>query len=608
MLHPKHDRLDYGQLLNPPPEGYILTKAVGTTYSLDLDIIMIMPVAMLHAESLDRPKEELRIDIIDGLVNSASKISIYYQEGKLKVPRRYHFLMAFWEKSLHQVRMPSPVGSFHPKIWVIRFDHEDEHQPSIYRLIITSRNLTSSNDHDVVLETESTVSNTIQRRNAPLVAFLKDLNSRHKTMEGSFMRDLEKVVFNAPHNFEELTFHPIGISPKYPHPLFQTPWKELLIMSPFLDQSTVDSLVDATKQHPVILSTQLELSCLRDPGIQPYVWQFSNYIESTSSNDDIVENDPDPMPQSLHAKLYVGVNDSGTYWYLGSANCTTPARDRNIEFLIGMRPTIHGRGLDHLLEILTSKETSFPIFGKFTPCDITALEAMKNIDLQVRHILYKLFSVTIIASVTGHETSGRYDYRIELDLRKQDLPEGFSVAIRPISNPDVAWVSVHYGSVQLIDSFKDYAENLLTPYLAVSIKYQQGVIKTAIWVMPISLPSTRLNKIFSSIINSRERFMQYLQFLLNGNNGEIIVDEGTGDKTNYSGNARAGSSFGGRPIFEDLLVAVSRDNKKLAHIQKIITRLRSEDTSAEHKDRIISEEFLQFWQIFETLIKEKDHA
>ncbi len=334
MLHPKHDRLEYGQLLNPPADGYNLTKAIGTTYSLELDIIMIMPVAILYAGSLDRPKEELRIDIVDALVHSASKISIYYQQGKLKVPRQYHFLMAFWENSLHQVRMPGPAASFHPKVWVIRFDHEDSNQPPRYRLIVTSRNLTSSNDHDIVLETENAVTNSIQNRNAPLIAFLQDLNARHRTMEEAFFRDLEKVPFNAPEKFEDLSFHPIGIGPRHPHPLFQMPWKELLVISPFLDRSTVNSLIDATRQHPVILSTQLELSCLKDPEIQPYAWQFSNFVETASSYEDVAINDPDPLPQSLHAKLYIGVNDTGTYWYLGSANCTSPARNRNIEFLI----------------------------------------------------------------------------------------------------------------------------------------------------------------------------------------------------------------------------------------------------------------------------------
>ncbi len=159
--------------------------------------------------------------------------------------------------------------------------------------------------------------------------------------------------------------------------------------------------------------------------------------------------------------------------------------------------------------MLTSKDTSFPIFEKFSPCDITALESTKRLDLQVRQILYSLFSVRLTACVAKQENSGKYDYRIELDLREHGLPEGFTVSIRPISDPNDAWIALDYGFVQVVDSFKDYPENRLSPYLAVFVEHRQGLISTATWIMPISLPPTRLNKIFSSIINSRERFMQY---------------------------------------------------------------------------------------------------
>ena len=59
MLHPKNNRIDYGEQLIPP-EGYELAYAVGTTYSLDLEALMILPVALFYAQKLDGNTDELR--------------------------------------------------------------------------------------------------------------------------------------------------------------------------------------------------------------------------------------------------------------------------------------------------------------------------------------------------------------------------------------------------------------------------------------------------------------------------------------------------------------------------------------------------------------------
>ncbi len=63
--------------------------------------------------------------------------------------------------------------------------------------------------------------------------------------------------------------------------------------------------------------------------------------------------------------------------------------------------------------------------------------------------------------------------------------------------------------------------------------------------------------------------MQYLQFLLNGSNSELDPGGDGTPPTGPTGSAGAGSWSGGQPIFEDRLVAVSRDNKKLAHIRDL---------------------------------------
>ena len=93
MLDPKSNRIDYGEQLIPP-DGYELVQAIGTTYSIDLEILMVLPVALFYSQKLDGNIEQIRFDILDAITKAAEKIKVFYHKGQLKVPRKYHTLMA----------------------------------------------------------------------------------------------------------------------------------------------------------------------------------------------------------------------------------------------------------------------------------------------------------------------------------------------------------------------------------------------------------------------------------------------------------------------------------------------------------------------------------
>jgi len=72
---------------------------------------------------------------------------------------------------MKHVPMTNYAASFNPKVWLIRF--EIEFSKPIYRLIVTSRNLTFASDYDVAFSTEGLVSNQHNKRNQPLIHFLR---------------------------------------------------------------------------------------------------------------------------------------------------------------------------------------------------------------------------------------------------------------------------------------------------------------------------------------------------------------------------------------------------------------------------------------------------
>ena len=64
LLDAKINRLDYGEQLIPPHHSYDLDFAVGTTYSLDLEAIMVLPVAMFYSRHLDCSPDDLHFDVL----------------------------------------------------------------------------------------------------------------------------------------------------------------------------------------------------------------------------------------------------------------------------------------------------------------------------------------------------------------------------------------------------------------------------------------------------------------------------------------------------------------------------------------------------------------
>ena len=84
----------------------------------------------------------------------ADRIRIFCQAGQIKIPRDHQLLLSHLEGSVFEVAAPREDGVFHPKVWALRFQMEG--QPTLYRLLVLSRNLTfdRSRDTSLVLDGE----------------------------------------------------------------------------------------------------------------------------------------------------------------------------------------------------------------------------------------------------------------------------------------------------------------------------------------------------------------------------------------------------------------------------------------------------------------------
>lgn len=609
MLHPKHNRIDYGDQLIPP-QDYELSFAVGTTYSLDLEALMILPVSLFYAQKLDGSPDELRYDMLDAITKASDKITVYYQNGQLKVPQKYHHLMAYWENGIQAITMPNYNSSFHPKVWIIRY--ESKELPTKYRVLVTSRNLTFTRDWDVAFSTDGMVSDKEQTKNKPLIHFLEYLhNNGNKKIPNSFINDLRYVKFELPDKFDSLKFIPIGIpnvenNKIYNNPLtcIKTNWDEMLIISPFIDKSTLNSIYETCNKAPYVLSRKEELDAIDEEILDSFqCWEFSRFFQEVEFSPNMEDGGPEPIPQNLHAKMFVAMKDRIPYWYLGSANCTNPAQERNVEFMVELKAVnTSGFKAKNVLKILTdpNKADGISLFTPYDNRNRDSVNAEKSIDQEIRRIKYELTKLELTGSAELIEGGKAYSYRIQIDARDLTLPNGYKVNIKPLSENSKNPETIVPKSINKIDTFGGYSETALSIYLVFEIEKDNRVYSEFLLPMQIELPSTRLNRIFTSIIDSREKFLKYLTFLLSGEESDLIKDTIT-TPTNKLDNSKAIGAFAGLPIYEKLLIASSRFPEMISSIDSLIQKLKEEKNVSD--EPIVSPEFEEFWSVFQTFNK-----
>ncbi len=612
MLEPKSNRIDYGEQLIPP-DGYELVEAVGTTYSLELEVLMIIPVALFYSQKLDGNHEKFRCDIIDAITKASDKIKIYYQKGQLKVPKKYHQLMAYWEKGIEAVTMPNYLSSFHPKIWIIHYQSEEK--PDLYRLLVTSRNLTFSRDWDIALSTDGLVTNDEQQINKPLKYFMQFLNNvGEQKISNSFIRNLMKVKFDLPKNFNSLSFLPQGIENYENKERFSSfliaedkKWDEMAIFSPFLDKKTLEMLSQSNSRL-FLFSRKEEMDNIPEDTLKKFsCWQFSKFIQEAEYYQELSEEEILPFAQNLHAKIFIAMKEKIPYWYLGSANCSEAAQNRNIEFMVELKGTdTKGLRVRDVVNMLTGQTKSNNNI-LFTPYDFTSRSSsaeQKNIDLVVRKIKFELSTLSLKGTIGLIQGGAAYDLFIEIDARNISIPEKFKVKLRPLPERQKAAIALKPGSINSIKDFTGYAETDLSPFLVFEIYKDAERISYFLLQMEVELPNTRLNKIITSIVNSRDKFLKYITFLLTGEEIEILGN-GT-EKVIRRPDSHIFSSWAisSTPVFEKLLIASSRYPNKLKSIDKLIKCLKSEYEQSD--ESVITPEFENFWQVFQKYLKDNE--
>lgn len=611
MLNPKKDSdlLDYGKLLMPPA-GYTLQRAVGTTYSLELSALLEVPVALYYSKPLeaDFDTDETPTDVLDSILKSLKTVTVFCQKGKIKVPKKYNKLIGITDELVKEITPDSALSSFHPKCWWLWFKN-DHNGSQMVRFITTSRNMTYDRSWDILFSFDGTVSSEEKELNKPMVDMLNYLNRHSKNcIENMYIKQLSKVVFENDLPFKFWKFHPIGIDKKYTNPLADKGFisDTLLMMSPFIDDKTVKAIAGKAKNATWLFSRKNELQNLKS--------ETFDFIQSSFCIPDIIVNGEhmDSMPGDiakvepgnldLHAKLIIGRKGRMNTWFIGSANLTDPAFGRNVECLIELKTEDNHYRPEAIYVDLVSTVEENRLFEEYSPIGKSNKE-IDELETHIRKLIYDITCAPLSGRLENVNEDVYYSYNMVLDARMLKVDDGFKVFIQPWCSEisDDYGFNIEPGKLNNLQFPQQLTISQLSKYFIITITHKGDWYSSFLIKAAIDIPDTRHGKILSEIINSKEKFLQYLRFLLS-NSG--IVDDAVSPKKNVSIEGSVGSydsAWGNYslPLYEELLKASSQHPGKLKSIDELITKLKADENTCGY----ISEELMELWSIFKPFIK-----
>jgi len=264
---------DDRQLLLPqlqPPPGMTLGHAVGATFTLDLESALVAPFAAASRVLADTLHP---IAALEALRSTTDRIDIFFQNGHLAAPTARSGLHAFLEQVLHPVVEPIPGHLFHPKFWLLKF--VPAHDPaaplveSLFRLVVTSRNITTDASWDVVVGLDGRVPDRRpQAINAPISRLIRalptltqhELTSERVARLDELADDVRRVEWDPPAGVDRLAFHVFGIEGQPVTADFDA--RRMLVVSPFATDDGLLFSAGPSLKEQLLVSRQEQIDLL----------------------------------------------------------------------------------------------------------------------------------------------------------------------------------------------------------------------------------------------------------------------------------------------------------------------------------------------------------
>lgn len=608
MLNPttKADRIDYGAMLTPP-YGYKLNKAIGTTYSLDMETLIGLTVNLGLIHDIDEEVQNDYIGVLAALSRMTNKMLVFCEAGQIKKSKKFRPIFSLLEKVIVPVALERKTNnhyaSFHPKFWLLEYVNDNDDKK--YRIATLSRNLTFDHSWDIAIAIDGTKKGLFDdntERIQHFIAFLSQQLSTESQYYGhqldllnTFIDDLNDVVFDLDDKqFDYFEFIPLGIGDRsinIKDMLISTNSKNLLVVSPFVSSSVIESLSDSCSEDHILITRKTELDKISKDegfGFDVYVMKDeiidgeSNLSEDSNNAFEDTENlalSEEYSKQDIHAKIYFVEDDNYTSLYLGSMNATTNAMNNNIETMIKLTTdsfmySYHEMKNEIMGDASDERHCPFEL-AEFS--EIQEQDADEEVKRQIEQIIKEICRLNKAATVHSKEND-LYDVEITF--------EDYNCDANVLITPYLCQLSSKLASSVLIEDLKLIN---LSEFYVVSVAKGNQTIERIINIPTEGIPSIREQKIVRSIINSRKEFIQYISFLLDENYLQALFEHKELFNSGFYKNADVLPS-----IYEKMLRTASSEPEKIQDLQNVVEMLGN--------DEVIPEEFKEMYKVFSEVL------
>ncbi|CAM3120030.1 hypothetical protein DFJ75_3466 [Williamsia muralis] len=583
-----------------PPDGHRVDVAVATTYTLNLDSLLLAPLAMAaYAHTSENVESVSALALLESVRRYAAKTTVFVQAGGIHVPSQYRRLSAFAEDCVVEV-IPPTDHVFHPKVWAVRFVTPEGGYS--HRFVCLSRNLTMDRSWDTVLILDENPDATNLVDAASLGEFIRELltmanparalKSDRANRIVSLADTISLAKFEAPNPFTRGEIHVFGSSSGSSWPL-PARADSLVVISPFLDASTVARL-------PVTGSSML---VSRDVAFDRIGAGSLTGVESThvlqpgsDSPDDPDGADgmgesgtpgrPGEVPKGLHAKVFAWDTGKTGHVLTGSANCTGAAFGGNVELSVLLEgpKSLVGAGV-----LLDAKSGLKRVLQPYSPKNQEPLDdSAFALEREIEKHHGELALCGLILRVGAADAK----YLLSLSLRHPVAPLG-DTTIRPIAVSKFRALPLD----GLRPSWTDLGLIALSPYVVVeTCLSRDGVDVTRSCVLQAELlgaPDDLNDQLFREILARGEDILRYLALLLGDPSLDSLIAAFMEGQTEGSANSIGARGFDDLILLEPLVRAAARSDGALDRVNDELEALK------DNKGQLpqLSSEFFDLWRV-----------
>jgi hypothetical protein len=597
-----------------PPEDFHLDIAIGTTYSLDLIAMMVAPVGFTFFDVDPNDPDFLGrdpLEVLEAIRRHASQIVLFYEAGRIAVPRHYRPLLTYLEERIVPVRAPTPKRSFHPKVWFIRYSNPAKEV--WYRLICLSRNLTFDRSWDTVLILDGYLRE--DRRvgfglNADLREFIAALPGMAvaplapgvKGQVATIEKEIARVEWDLGDLPFDLTrFWPLGFDGVKRWP-FKGRMERVAVVSPFLSDKTLFKL-SAGKGDHVLISRQECLDRLAETTRAEFdeCYQMSDSVPGAEPEDLEATPSLNPPLRGLHAKLYVADDGWDARIWTGSANATISAFEGNVEFLVELVGQKSAVGVDAFLDKIKGSTSFMDLLEPYTPPDSPVGNAEQEaLELEIDQLRMPIAAAGWSISVTVGEDPQLWLPTATTSAKLPPWPDHISVTCRPASMGDPSARPLKSGS-SVSEAFTPLALESLTSFLVIEIDGRtaaaQHRIQFLVNAQLVGAPANRKDRLLRHMLQDKRSVLRFLLLLLADASDPLPAGEnGKGGKWGRSLSSEAES----QALLEPLLRALDRSPARLTAISTLLAELGGTDEGKALIPEGLADLFAAIWTARET--------